>query len=491
MKRLTSLLLALLLLLPLAVACKGDPAAGDDTGESETLSGEIDLGLEARDMGGVDYRILDANDHPELHTNFSETGTGSQVEQVLFQRDSYVETAYNVVLRYTQTNNTDNAALNAFTNSYNAGDRDYDMIISTLSGGRLTTLATEGYLADLASLPTLSLDEAWWSSQMTEQMSLGGKMYFSTGDIMASVYDAPMVMYANKTLLARYEITDDLYGKVDDGEWTMEYIAQLMKDAGVVDMDTNNDDKMSLDDDFYAFVTQPLRLSTQGMLVGMGYNLSSLVEDTILVDVETDVTGILDVIKNTVSPVTINWDGGQTSDDVINKVFKNDRALFLCHLMEAATHGLRDMASDYMVLPMPMYGETGQTEYHSLINGWVNCFVGVPYFGENSEYSASSGFMLEAMARTSYQIVRPVAFEKIVMFQSVREPDSVRMLNIIYDNLYLDFHAVYDFGGWGMEVANYVYRNSSFTSTLASIKDQILSDAEEVATDWLNPRSSN
>lgn len=488
MKRLFPLLLALLLLLPAAAACKNDEKppetdTGDDTVE------EMDIGLPSRSFNEATFRILDANDHPELHVNYSETADGTAVQQALYSRDAYVEKAYGLFLEYTQENNTGGAAISKFTNSFDAGDRNYDMIVSTLnfseeSGSRLTALATSGYLADLAELPTLELDEKWWSAQMYEQMNLGGKMYFSTGDIMASVYDAPMVIYANKTLLAQYEITDDLYAKVDDGSWTLEYMADLVKDA---DRDLDDDGVMSVKSDFYGFVSQPLRLTVQGLLVGMGYQLSGVVEDTVLVNVDTDISGYADRIKKAVSPVTIQWTKGETTDDVINSAFKNDRAIFLCHLIEAATHGLKDMASDYAILPMPK-GSTSQTEYHSLVNGWVNCFVGVPYFAEDG-VADMTGFILEALARTSYQIVRPVAFDKVVMYQSVREPQSLAMLDIIYDTLYVDFHAVYDFGGWGTAVADYVYKNQSLTSEIAKIKDAIYEKAQEVATDWLNPRS--
>ena len=484
MKKTIPLLLVLLLLLPMAAACKNKNPSGSGTTEPDTLAEKNDLGLPARDLGGVDYKILDANDKPELHVNYSESNSGSAVEKVLFERDAYVEKAFNVILRYEQIDNVDNKAISAFTNSYNAGDHLCDMIVSTLSGGRLTTLACNGYLADLASLPNMTLDENWWSSQMYEQMSLGGKMYFSTGDIMASVYDAPMVMYANKTLLARYNITDNLYDKVNDGTWTIEYLTTLVKDT---DQDLNSDNQMSVNDDFYGFATQPLRLTVQGMLVGMDYTLSSVIDETILIDLDTDITSYLDLIKGAVSPITINWDAGQSTDDVINKVFKNDRAIFLCHLIEAATHNLNDMVSDYTILPMPK-GSVEQTSYHSLINGWVNCFVGVPYFADNGEYAELAGFVLEALARTSYYIVRPVAFDEIVMYQSIREPESMKMLDIIYNTLYLDFHAVYDFGGWGTEVANYVYKNKAISSTLTGLRGTILADAQDIADQWLNPR---
>lgn len=484
MKKIVPFLLAFLLLLPMVVACKKDKPPVESKGETETLSPIEEIGLSPRDFGGKDFKILDANDHPELHVNYADTGEGTQVQQALFSRDVYIERANNIFLEYKQVNNVDNKALNSFMTSFDAGDRLYDMVVSTLSGGRLTTLACNGYLADLAKLPTLALDQKWWSSQMYEQMNLGGKMYFSTGDIMASVYDAPMVMYANKSLLAQYSIDDNLYEKVENGEWTVDYLATLVKN---MDRDLNDDGAMTVNDDFFGLITQPLRLTAQGMLVGMDYVLSDVIDETIAVNVDSNLLAYADKIKSMVT--NAQRTPGQSHDDVINVTFKNDRAIFLCHLIESATHNLADMASDYAILPMPK-GSVEQEKYHSLVNGWVNCFIGVPYFQANGEYEETVGFMLEMMARASYAIVRPVAFEKVVMFQSVREPESLRMLNIIYDTLYLDFHCVYDFGGWGTEVANYIYRDKPLSSTIAGLTSKIEAAANEVADQWLNPRSS-
>lgn len=117
MKKTIPLLLVLLLLLPMAAACKNKNPSGPGTKEPDTLAEKIDLGLPARDLGGVDYKILDANDKPGLHVNYSESNSGSPVEQVLFERDVYAEKAFNVILRYEQIDNVDNKAISTFTNS--------------------------------------------------------------------------------------------------------------------------------------------------------------------------------------------------------------------------------------------------------------------------------------------------------------------------------------------------------------------------------------
>ncbi|MCL2518489.1 MAG: hypothetical protein FWF15_08010, partial [Oscillospiraceae bacterium] len=44
-------------------------------------------------------------------------------------------------------------------------------------------------------------------------------------------------------------------------------------------------------------------------------------------------------------------------NNIINITFKEDRALFLMHCMESPQVFLRDMESDYGILPMPKWDE--------------------------------------------------------------------------------------------------------------------------------------
>ena len=97
--------------------------------------------------------------------------------------------------------------------------------------------------------------------------------------------------------------------------------------------------------------------------------------------------------------------------------------------------------------------------------------------------------MLEAMARASYTIVRPVAFEQVVMYQSVREAESLQMLDIIYNNLYLDFHCLYDFGTACTAISKHIYYDDDLVSTLAGLKNSITGDAGKVSTAWMNQAS--
>ncbi len=489
--KILSLILALLMCACTFVGCKDDKEGEQTTtGAVDTSSGSNDL--EARDFTGKEFVILDANDHPEMHINYAEDMDGTAVEQALYKRDQHLEGRSNFDIKYEQFINTDKPGISVFTTAMSSGDRPYDLVVSTASGGRLPTLACEGLLADLNAMPTLDLKQKWWSSESNEALTLGGKMYFTTGDIMASVYSAPMAVFGNKKLMAEYHIEDNLYNKVRYGEWTMEYLAEITTN---ITTDVNNDGKFSSADDFFGVVAQPIKMSAVGMLVGMGFENSYVQDDNLIVvnDDQETIMKLCEDIKKVVSGLEVK-DGN--NQNIIEDTFKNERAVFLVHLVESANSALRDMESDFAIFPMPKADEE-QQNYRTYINGWVDCFMAVPSYDKaDTEYAEYAGYVVESMARASYDIVRPVAFDQVVMYQSTRDPDAMEMLEIIFNTMYIDFQGIFDFGGSTVgtggvstKISNYVFKNGNLASDLAGINATMKTAAATYSQQWLNAAS--
>ncbi len=478
--KLISLALVLLLLLTSFAACGGkEEESGTQGGTVDTSSGSN--ALPARDLGAKEFKILDANDHPDMHINYSESMEGTAVQQALFEKDTFVETRNNVQIVYTQFVNTDKPGIEPFVNSYQAGDRLYDVVVSTASGDRLVNYACQGLFANLRELPVLDLSQKWWSAEANEALTLGGKTYFTTGDIMASVYDAPMAVYANKTLVEQYDIGDDLYQTVHDGAWTMEYMAEITKNLS---QDLNQDNVMHAEHDFFGVVSQPIKMTAVGMMVGMGFENSYVQNDSLII-VNDDIEAI-DKLCTVIRRVVQDVERNNNNQLVIDSTFKSDRAVFLIHLMEAANHNLRDMSSDFMILPMPK-GDVEQENYRTYINGWVDCFVAVPeYDKSDASYPEFAGFMLESMARASYDIVRPIAFDQVVKYQSTRDPGTLEMLEIVYNTMYLDFQGIFDFGKASTKIAEHIYKGTDLASSLAGVKSTITKEAANMSASWLN-----
>ncbi len=90
--KMLSVVLAMLMLLSVFAACKKDDTPDTPTTQPPEDEKSYPNDLEAKDLGGQEFMIFDANDHPELHFNFSDTWVeGNAVKQALFERDTYLE----------------------------------------------------------------------------------------------------------------------------------------------------------------------------------------------------------------------------------------------------------------------------------------------------------------------------------------------------------------------------------------------------------------
>ena len=111
--------------------------------------------------------------------------------------------------------------------------------------------------------------------------------------------------------------------------------------------------------------------------------------------------------------------------------FANDGALFTVSSF-GLTPFLRDMESDFGIVPTPKYDETQEEYYGRLIDGWIN----VPlYCCENPERTS---VIMEALAVESKNYVIPAIYEKSIKDKCLRDEESIRMLEVIQKNKIID-----------------------------------------------------
>lgn len=278
-KKLTSAVSLALIFAFLLVSCSQSPSDSDNSGASDgtdTTSPAVSRldELGERDFGGADFVILDANGSPSLHTNIpGDESNGEIINDGLIERDRKISDMYNVNIRYVQIPNASEGA-STLRSSVMAGEREYNLIYSTISGSSLGTLATEGILANLCNIGTLSLDREWWSPLIYENCRISERMYYTGGDIAPSIYCAPACIYANQLLLGDYKIDiEEIYDKVEAGEWTLDYMNTL---AGELDRDLNSDGKLILADDFFGILNENNGLTAAAFMAGSGVKLSEI-----------------------------------------------------------------------------------------------------------------------------------------------------------------------------------------------------------------------
>ena len=469
MKRTFTLILAMLLLAS-AASCGESGTTADTTasgGEAETTAAPEKSPyeeLEARNFGGKTFTLFDSNSYPEKHINIpGEEMNGDIVNDALFKRDSDIETRFHVTIDYVQEK-----GLDTFKNSVLAGDDEYQLLISKCLWSGIEALATQGLMQDLCGSEHLTLDAAWWSPLLYEQLRFNDCMYFSTGDISPTLYGSACCLFLNLDLMEEHKIDTDIFGTVMDGKWTVDAMYNIIKDF---DTDLNADGEMNTSDDLYGFITTANLETADMWLAAMGLELAAVNEDSTAMTCANLSDGkLIDSIESImrfVKPLKYETN--------LVPVFSSGRALFAQHKTEFTIMIREEMEDDYLILPIPKRDEA-QESYITLASGNNTAFCGIPVTADMD----FAGFITEAMARYSREYIRPLAYNVVYEDKLSRDERTKDILDILFDTSYINFHLVYNFGGMDGAVRDVLFNGKPLASTMASLQ----SSAEAAIADF-------
>ena len=406
--------------------------------------------LGERDFEGAVFTILDANDHPDFHKNISESMNGDPLNDALYLRDRFIEEKYGVDIKYIQITKASNGCA-ALEKSVLAGENPYDLVVSPVLGGSLARISTQNILYNMTDAPYLSLTSPWWSKLFYENMQFNNRLYYNGGDIFLPSYaQGPAMMAFNKKLFKDRGIQENLYEMAFEGKWTFDVLERLIKDTNV---DLNQDGRMTAEHDFFGMIHVNHSLHIGFFFAAAGMKYSESTGESININLKSDIyTNKIERLKNMLDSV---------SDDHMKAfaTFKSDRALFIAHSMDCPQVHLRDMESDFGILPMPKWDEKQET-YVSFMNAWVSGFVAIP---QNADIEKSA-FITEAMAYAGYETFRKPVYETTLKTKIARDEESERIIDIILETVYMDLNAIYNFGGTYDIVRNAIMDNKPFVS---------------------------
>ncbi len=480
-KRIVLIALAAVMLAGACVSCGSKPEAGAqttsaDTGVSAPAETEYIDTLGSRDFKGAKYVIMDANGQPTNHRNRPlEEKTGEILNDTIIERDAYISDRYNCEVTYL-TDFDANGGCTALAQAYTAGDNICNIIITAVGDkALLPNLQAQNMLANLEDVPTIELTNPWWSRLMYENFRLNNKMYYTTGDISPASYIGQCVTLMNMKLLTDYGYNvDDVYQMVRDGKYTVDFLLELQE----LKQDVDGDGFLHTATDFFGYLGDSTggKLTACAFAVGCDVSMSTLKDGKLSVDQLSD-QHTVDVVEKVAKLVPHE----KMTDryEYIKVTFKEDRAISLMTYISSAKEFLRDMESDFMILPMPKYDEK-QKEYRTLINGYCSCFISVP---GNADMDFT-GFVTEAMACKSYTTIRPCVYETILKAKVARDVQTTEMIDIVFDSLYLDFNAVYNFGKTTAVFSNSIYQGQAFASAIASAKTAAQKEIDDLAANW-------
>ena len=389
-------------------------------------------------------------------------------------RNDKIEEVYGITLEVWKEDDAFNKAKTDAT----SGTNTYDAVI--LPVGQLASLAQDNLLWDFNS-PEFDgfIDTAapWWAQSASEAYSIDGKLYFMTGDITIMNKVNTWSILFNKEMIKDYNL-DNPYDLFDEGTWTFDKMCEMARTVSTASPTVAWDDEtvtwgmVTAAGDAYQFfggsgLTVCQKNNQDLPILTFGTEASITIAEKVLTAMTTS-DWMLYATDATGGPTGNVW------TDSFN-VFNNGRALFRPSGFSAVTKASSWANIEFGIMPMPKMDAT-QDGYYTVTSGsWGASIL------KNTCDHQFSAYMLDAFAAGAKNFVTPAYIEVNLKRKSLRDNESERILEYIFDSIVYDAGAVYDFGGISSMFSKLVTEgNADIVSSFESVETQALDAIEDV-----------
>lgn len=453
MKKFTAIVLALLMLAVemLAVSCNNqpDPADTQDVETSGTaeatnaVTERLPLNVpENLDFGGNAIKFLVIDDifngaEWESRDIYEEEDSTDPIASAVYTRNQTLQNKYKTVIIQEEATNTGAVAKRAI----DSGDDEFQVLMCDMKS--TVGLVQSGQLRDLNSISTMDMSNPWWDQNIAKNCSIGGKLFFTTGDISIMDNDATWVMMFNKKMISDLDL-ESPYDLVKNNQWTFDKMYELMKAAT---RDEGISGAVEWDADTFGFVTHNSSLEAFFYAAGLKI-IEKDNEDMPMFPESVEYKERVDsVLKSSIKLWTdkkTTWSAdrdGHTAQD-LQRVFEEGRGLFLGEVMQLVFR-LREMQIDFGLIPYPKY-DSKQENYGHFVHSTA-ALLSIPVSCRDYE---KIGSFVEAMAYESMYTVTPAYYETALTGKYFRDPESSEMLDIILQSRTFDLGSGHLFA-WG------------------------------------------
>lgn len=494
LKRITAVLIALLMLVPTLASCSDNtPAETKETtsqqetsqtaestdasaDESETEDERIKPNIpESADFGGDDITFLHWYNPAWTETVrqsrdiYAEGITGEAINDAVYNRNVKIEDAYKVKIALQLEQSTDIASM--VGQQVTAGDSTYDVVYQILSAA--PALIQKSYFHNLFNVPNIDLEKPWWDQNSISSLSTMGILPLVSTSINVNDKDATAALAFNKTIASNNQL-EDLYTLVREGKWTYDKLTEM---AEATYNDSNGDGTMT-PDDVYGFLGG--RDVIDSLYHGSGSQFITKNENDEFVftfGTERDV----DVISKGIDIVNSVWYFNHhawkdQSDILYRQIFETGHGLFFWMRLDDVTN-MRAGDADFGIIPIPKY-EEAQDKYYSLVSQHTTGLMSIPITCAGDELS-EVGMVLEALAAESHYTLIPEYIETSLKTKNSRDAESADMLDIILGNRVFDPMNVYSFANFGDAIMDAADANNKDMASLIKSKEKLVNKSIE------------
>ena len=402
------------------------------TGESDatTTAAEtanpLDDDVPALDFGGKELHVRSVTYETGSYlTLFDiEEQTGDVVFDALYNRNRLIEDRFNMKFVCDEASIGENTSL--LKSLVMAGDASYDLI--QCINRDAFSAGLDGYLMPLESLTYLDLSKPYYSKDINEQLCINGKQLFAYSDECFQMFESALILTFNKRMTDDFGLTSP-YELVRDGKWTYDRFGEYIR-AGVSDL--NGDGEYKRDEDRFGVATN-IDFWFPNFWISAG-ELSVLNNDGTLVFNAPGNEKFVDTLTYCVSLMSENGSVNIVDHAVRSDVpltFANNMAYMACTTLGRLGF-LRDMKDDFGVVPFPKYDEVQEKYLTRVIDGWLHV---VPSVSADPEFTSA---IMEALASETAKSVFPEYYNKLLTQKTLRDEESIEMMELIRENRVMD-----------------------------------------------------
>lgn len=449
MKKLLAMLLLLAMLGTMLVACnkdKGNAGDGKQTGEVDDAADES-LPEAKEEYVDREYNII-YRDTYEHEWVFDADLAGSHINDAIFKRNQAVETRYKVLLMYHPVVSSgygvyETNFMGPVETAILANENAYQLVAGYEY--RLAYTSALGNFVDWYTVSNVNLDGEWWDGGFASAASYHDHTYIMNGSLSLSHLYTSSCMFFNQDIInSKIENgTEEIFGKVQSGDWTLEAFETYVKmftadDDGVEGMSENDSYGLGTNDttavDAFLFCSN---ISVSGRtddgeikIYSVGDKLSNLA---------TTLHRIINTSGNTFNQSTANIEGLDIHIGMISK----GKTAFSTGVLENATK-LRETNVNYGILPYPKYDEK-QKNYYSITMDFSTAFAIPKTEADDLDFV---GAITEAMAYYSDTYVKDALYNTVLKYRDAKDEESSKCVDIILGNTRYDFAYIYAYS-WG------------------------------------------
>ena len=485
LKKVISLLLCIMILLPTLVACgqqtespsdtdnkqSGDSGNENNTEVSETettdpVQDALDRLIPEVDWDGKDFGMLYVNDiggyveEVEATADSNDASSSSVINDAVFERNTLFEEYCN--LNFILIPVSSGMVSTSIKSEVQTGTGDFHLITQTMTNS--VDAATSGYLYNYTNLD-IDYNTPWWDAG-TLDFALCGHVFFMDGPFNIVDDDVTFVMMFNKELQRQHQVANP-YETVTNGDWTLDKFHSIINGLA----SENGDGKWD-ENDTYGFATTDAVGTTFFYGAGLQYVINDRDMDRPELALDSSkmekALGVLAKTRSIVKEGNSTYFAVGDKLGVETEVFRDGRSLYYVQAASYLRYLNTNMETEYGVIPIPKYNKE-QTQYHTWRAG-IGSTLSIPTTVASMDTDMFAQ-VLETYCVLSQKLVRPAYYDIMLTTRNVQDVESSEMMDLIFENRIYDMGAYFEvFGFYNLFTSSIIGEDTFSSSYAAAIK---------------------